>query len=929
MIIKIVQVQVLFSAPKTYPIYKTGMFFILELIYHNHLLIRYNKFMNDSDFSQQLQTISISVRKLAERVHQSGGLATPLYGGVDSLDGIKAHQKFSQQIALQDFPIAGSEIALEGSYNSSAYQLKIRGRLDNITLRENLITLYEIKSFSGNPFYIPKDGEPVHWAQLILYAYLLQNSDHTELASRLKLEQGPTSDNFFEALKNHNIELIVVYAPLENEQYIFKKRVLSQTEIENFVKNTAENYIQRLSSFIEWKSIRDSSIKEATFPFSHIREGQAKMMKEVLAAIRDKDSLICQAATGIGKTMAVLYPSLKAVSVKFADKIFYATGMISTRAVADESIDFLREKGFLIRSILFQAKEQICLQPGLFCDQTICPYAIDYYQRLPDALNALFPHHKITPELIRQIALEYQVCPHELSLDISDYCDILIGDYNHLFDPRAGIRRLFSDDGETCVLLIDEAHNLPARSRNMYSAGIKHEDLIRLRGIIRHPNLHFAVQYMDLLNQIEYIISLCNDFLPLFELKQKPAQNPFFSNGEENWLFDQNFIGVRKKPLLLLNQIRRLSRSLREFLDQQKIFEGRKDVLDIWFDLLFFEKIADFYFDAAYITAIRKNQNKLAEIYFLCLDASAQITSIYAQKNPTIFFSATLSPMHYYHSLLNAKFTDLPSELLDLQSPFNPKNRLFASLTQYKVTYRHREQTLFGISQFILAASQKKVGNYLIFVPSYQYLFQIRQLFTKLTQNGPQKLLPNKFSDDAENPANANSLFSPAEPPQNKPIRLLFQKRKMNEQDKSDFLSAFDEYGGQYLLAFAVLGSHFNEGIDLVGEKLSGVFVIGTGLPQISPERELMSQYYSDKFHAGRAYAYQYPGFNRVQQAVGRLIRNEKDTGFAILIDERYQNPEWQQIYPPDWQIKNFSNSEELLAEIEIFWQDHPTDPKL
>ncbi|HZJ68682.1 MAG TPA: helicase C-terminal domain-containing protein, partial [Candidatus Eisenbacteria bacterium] len=465
------------------------------------------------------------------------------------------------------------------------------------------------------------------------------------------------------------------------------------------------------------------------------------------------------------------------------------------------------------------------------------------------------------------------------------------GDYNHIFDPQAKLSGFFENPDEQTAILVDEAHNLPSRATTMYSAGISGQKFIQVRKILKNPSLNFIHAYSQLINNLELTINEFNEFSKIFQLTSKPKSNNFFTEKNNQWLIDQNFIGIKQKPDLLLKKINNLVFQIRDFLDEQRLFEGRRQLLDFWFDLLFFTRVADFYFDQAYITAFRIDKNGFLNSYLLALDASKYITESYLNKHPTIFFSATLSPIHYYHSLLNSESREQPAETLQLSSPFPSENRLLAALTKFSVKFKDRQETMPAIINFIYQACLKKTGNYLIFVPSYQYLFQLEKIVKKQ--------------------------------PSDKDVDLMFQNRNMNQFQKDRFIQRFDSFGRKTLLAFAVLGSHFNEGIDLQGENLSGVFVIGTGLPQISPEREIMTQYYSEKYNAGRAYGYQYPGFNRVQQAVGRLIRSEKDIGFAILIDDRYLNPEWQEIFPNDWLVGIFEEDEDLLAEIEIFWQDH------
>ncbi|NLJ69835.1 MAG: ATP-dependent DNA helicase [Clostridiaceae bacterium] len=874
--------------------------------------------------------INISVRRLAEIIHRSGGLAVPMYGGIDSLDGIKIHQKFSaylndfsvlknkseikhpknkysrndyiisskeksDEVSVEGYDYVCSELSLSGNYATSEFNLEINGRLDNLTIKNNQITLYEIKSFRGNSHYLPENGDPVHWAQLKIYANLLKNLKAEDYAKSIK-ENSPNLIKAIEqALKHDAINLKLIYIAVDHDEFVEKSRIITWDELSEFITETCQEYIFRMQNIFLWQDIRNQSIQSSGFPFATIREGQTEMMRQTLATIRDTAAILVQAPTGIGKTMATLYPALKALSAKYINRIFYATAMIATRDIALNSLQILRDSGFMIRSILLQAKEKICTQPDLFCEQTICPFAIDYYQRLPDAINDLLPLQEIKPHKITEIALKHQVCPHELSLDFADFCDVIIGDYNHIFDPQAKIQRFFEvqDKNNKTAILVDEAHNLPSRARMMYSAGIKGEDIIKIRNILKHPELRFSNQYGSLVNSLEIMINELQTFSEIFKTCKKPDQNNFFSEQlSKQWLIDQNFIGVRQLPDLFLNKIGKLIYQIRDFLDQQRVFEGRKLILDFWFDLLYFAKVADFYFNEAYITAFRPNKSGYADIYLLALDTTEHLTNCYLNKHPIIFFSATLSPINYYHALLNSKLREQPAEMLALASPFPHENRLITALTEYSVRFKDREQTMPLITKFIFDACQKHIGNYLIFVPSYQYLFQIKNIIGKVIKS---------IND----------------------VDLIFQTRNMTELQKREFLKKFEQFGTRSLLAFAVLGSHFNEGIDLQGEKLSGVFVIGTGMPQISPEREIMTQYYAEKFEGGRAYGYQYPGFNRVQQAVGRLIRSEQDIGLAVLIDDRYSNPEWQTIFPNDWFVKQFDEHQDLLLEIEIFWQNH------
>ncbi len=845
--------------------------------------------MNDSNNNIK---ISVSARRLAEIVHRSGGLAQSAYGGVDSIDGIRAHQRFIETIKqTQPMFYHASECPFSLEEKFTDFQINIRGRLDHLTFFENQLILYEGKSFRGNKLYLPKDGEPVHWAQLYIYAYMLKKLTYEDLAKTLKSNDACITKEIHNAISSESLNLALVYIAVDSEDIVYKKRTVSFKEINDFFELTVKKYYTKMQGWLSWKEIRNTSIQQTGFPFNSLRDGQKQMMREVLGIMRDKGSLLAQAPTGIGKTMGTLFPALKALSANYIQKVFYATAMIATRDVAANSLKILRNNGMAIRSIVLSSKEKSCLQPDLFCDQTICPFAVDYYERLPDAMQDLFKYQDITPDIVSQIATKHQVCPHELSLDISDFCDVVIGDYNHVFDPQASIKRIIRSQDEICGLLIDEAHNLPSRAREMFSAQISEESIKDAIEILRFPSLNFLPKYNDLLESFHQILMFFDEILLVFENNQKPKQNSFFLPSEEKWLIDDNFIGVKSKPIPFLKLINRTIELTRYFLDDQKMFDGRQTILKAWFDLMYFVRIADFYYDKAYLTVFRADNKKQISCYLLALDAARHITDVYQNKHPIIFFSATMSPLHYYHSLLNSKFKEFPSEVLSLDSPFEPSNRFLSSAINFSVKYKDREKSMPYILRLILRICKKKQGNYLIFVPSFQYLEQLKKMLRKY-----------KASENEH---------------------LVYQDRNMTHKMKQDFLSHYENFGEHTLIGFAVLGSHFNEGIDLEGEKLSGVFVIGTGIPQISPERELMTQYYAEHFEGGRAFGYQYPGFNRVQQAIGRLIRSESDTGIAILIDDRYANPEWNTIFPNDWHVKNYLDPDDLVNDIEIFWEDH------
>ena len=353
----------------------------------------------------------------------------------------------------------------------------------------------------------------------------------------------------------------------------------------------------------------------------------------------------------------------------------------------------------------------------------------------------------------------------------------------------------------------------------------------------------------------------------------------------------EHFLAVRTKPDHLLKKVGRAVWQLAQLLDEVRAFSGRQDELSLYFDLIFFQRIGDDYFNDAYITTARLTEkSNNVELMLYCLDAAQHLTSCYSNRFATVFFSATLTPLPYYESLLKNDSREFPADRLVLGSPFPAENRLVVACSAWSIRYRDRERTLSDVISFLLDVVARRRGNYLIFLPSYNYLYRTKILL--------------------------RNMEHPSE------IEFMMQSPNMDDRQKQRFLDRFNEFGLKTLVAFAVMGSLFNEGIDLKGEKLSGVLIVGAGLPRISPEREIMCGYYASVFGRGYEYGYVFPGFNRVQQAAGRLIRDEKDQGIVVLIDDRYSKSEYRALLPDDWNTRLHDNPQDALDDIDNFWED-------
>jgi DNA excision repair protein ERCC-2 len=824
------------------------------------------RLVNNNGMDNNGQVIRIAVRTLAESVHQSGGLAGPAYSGVDAAAGVRLHQHFFRQLTERHREgHVQSEVALSLQSQISVWLFMVSGRCDALVeLPEGPPCLIEAKSFAGPSDQLPAEGEKVHWAQACLYGWMYL-SGHPDLAG---------------------MRIGLAYLALDGNDLIEKEKYYSRQDLALFFQTTCQSYIDFAGNQILGRGNRLASGIGCPFPYSGLRAGQKRFMQEVIGTARQKGAAFIQAPTGTGKTMAALYPAVKVVANRIIDHVFYLTAMTSTRQVAARAIEDLRQAGLTMKYIVLYAKEKLCLAPELFCDSRQCPFATAYYDHLPDALRQLFLLESIGQAEIVACAVKHRVCPFELSLDMSLYCEIIICDYNYAFDPRVRLVRFFGDEPQTHLLLVDEAHNLPARSREMFSATIDSTRLDTAWKSVREQSLPLDrcfERLRDYFALLAAALITSDPALDKVEAAVKPA----------SVMIAERFRACRDLPSTLLSLLYRFGFQCRQFLDRPLPARvNNRPLLDFYFDALFFCRVTEEFYDETYITSARLEEGRL-EIQLMCLDASEKLAKTYRHRHPTVFFSATLSPLAYYMGLLHSRHPDVMPEQLLLGSPFPPENLLVLVCSRFSTRYRLRRDTAEAILDLILAASRQKIGNYLVFVPSFAYLEMVRGLLRGRTDLGS--------------------------------FDWMFQSRGMSEAMRLKYLRRFEQFGNKTLVAIAVIGGLFAEGIDLAGERLAGVVIVGVGLPQICPEREIMRQYYGEVLGSGYEYAYLFPGFNKVQQAAGRVIRSENDRGFVLLIDDRYETPSYTELFPSEWQAKLVEDAGDLALRLREFWDQSPS----
>ena len=725
---------------------------------------------------------------------------------------------------------------------TSTINLEIRGRADILfpSDQEGLPHIIEIKSFNSGKTQYNRLVHSDHEAQLKIYAalFFLDNPDLNEMNITLRYVN------------------ITSLEAVENTEKITRADALTIYE------DHAVAYIDFTRKLLQYDENLYKSVREMSFPYEHIRNGQKELMKSVLQSLSCDEILFALAPTGTGKTISVLYPAVKGLLRNKYDKIFYLTAKTQTRVVAAKAVNDMRKKGLLIRSITLKSKEQMCLLHRK-CDTKGCIYAEGYYNRLIPALTEILTHDELTPELITSVALKYRLCPHELSLDAMNYCTVIIGDYNHAFDPRVSLIRAFEgDDSWRNALLIDEAHNMVDRSRTMFSASLSLSLINKMQEAFkgRDPRTEgFLAQADNYLRQIRELLSSDNSALEVLE-----------KIPEKDTLRTTNFEGTVKRTMNLYTILWRSIRVLMPLIDLLEPGDIRDTALEYFFETRFFLTVFEQEYDQNFITTFNVEDGDVS-VNLVCLDASEKIRSRIENIYPAVFFSATLSPYEYYRNVIVGKNCECTRHI-ELASPFPSENLEIMIDTSINTSYKYRKETLPALAKRICKELKDRHGNYMVFLPSFEYLDMVSVYVEKMLKDR---------SD----------------------LKIVKQRSGMTELEKNAYLSAFDSAYDGLLVGFAVLGGHFGEGIDLTGEKLSGVVIVGVGIPKISPERQILSNYYSEKFGDGFAFAYRFPGWEKVLQAVGRVIRTEEDTGFALLIDERLDNPEYLSLFPDNWKI--------------------------
>lgn len=777
-----------------------------------------------------MKQIELSVHELVDFVLRKGDIDSRSFNSMTMQEGTRIHNIYQSKQGsnyLKEYPLKGIF-----SYEDSLIYLS--GRSDGIIL-EDVPIIEEIKSTNCDLNSFFKENEEWHLGQAICYGYLYA------------IEKGLDK-----------VKIRLTYISQVNNDILKKNYCYKTDELLTKIHQYFDVYFQFARIIETRKNRRNESLSVLRFPFSNAREGQMELIDFTKQAIESADSRFAEASTGIGKTMATIFSTLSYLKEDKLDKVFYLCPKNTNFDNAAKALEILNKEGYLLSYTEIRARSKMCpYKLEKTCNPDDCPLTVGYYSKLKDVLKDCLVHENLlNSEIIDKYAKKYDVCPFELSLDFSVYTDFVVCDYNYAFHPISYLRRFFEVPDKTYRIfaLVDEAHNLIDRARDMFTVTFSEEDYKNLKKELkgyRNP-------------EINKILRKINQDLRLF--KQ-------FEFNDQPIILEQ----LDSKFIQHITKLRSEINVLETDNPKLKLKKGK----DFLIDLYKFIVINDLLNDGFKIILDNKYDNLTIKLF--CIDPSSFINKSLFHFLGTLFFSATLTPIDYFQKVnLNRD----GFKTISLPSPFNPNNFFLIINDNISIKYKDRDKTLEEVVKEINIFVSKKVGNYLIFVPSFEYSRKIEKYF---------------INDN----------------------RFVFQTATMTNKDKDEFLANFKENPQESRIGVCVISGSFAESIDLTGDRLIGVVIVGVGLPQVNFENNLVKDFYIQKEMNGYEFAYMNPGINKVLQALGRVIRTQNDKGSALIIDSRYAQSHYFSILKDRY--KNYTkikDSNGLIKALNSFYKN-------
>lgn len=896
--------------------------------------------------------IHISVRRLVEFIFRSGD--------IDNRRGVSPEKAMQEGSRLHRM-IQGSmgenyaaEVLLRYQYVTERYTIKIEGRADGIIfegrkkigeeLQSRLpvvnlqwtedeeydqITIDEIKCVAKKLEYM-KAPVPVHLAQAKVYAYIYA------LQKRLPV-----------------IRVRMSYCNFETEdiRYFFEEYTFSA--LEAWFGDLMQEYKKWADFQLEWEDIYKRSIRAAEFPFPY-REGQRELVVSVYQTIRESKKLFIEAPTGVGKTISTIFPALKAAGEGVAGKIFYLTAKTITRTVAEDTFELLRGRGLRCKTVTLTAKEKICPMEEVECNPFACPYAKGHFDRINDALYDIITHEdRFSRTVIMEYAVKHQVCPFEFSLDISLFADGVICDYNYVFDPHASLKRFFSEGMKgDYIFLIDEAHNLVERGREMYSASICKEDILALRKQIKDV-MGITGQKASVEKTVMKQESLFSEQDFRKEITEGIAQQVFSEDnaGEEV----NKRVGKRNIPLNrivrsldhinkyllelkrecekyieledvseLIRIMERLYTTISSYLEEEDERPVRKAILELYFEvahfLMIYEKMDENYRPYC---ELREDGHFFVKLF--CVNPKEKLKECMMRGRSSILFSATLLPIQYYKKLLGGEPEDYE---IYAKSTFDRRRMgLFIAKDATSKYTRRNDMEYHKIAAYIYEVFRARPGNYMVFLPSHVFLEHVYDVFCRsfYEEGSMECIVQHERMDEQMREEFLRKFSAEEESGEKREDDVSVEAEDEGDMGQMAVLAgkglSLRRKEKKGLIGFCVLGGIFSEGIDLRQDSLIGSIIIGPGLPQVCNEREILKNFFDDEEHDGYDYAYRFPGMNKVLQAAGRVIRTAEDVGVVVLLEERLLNRSYQRIFPREWSDYETTTNTAVADKLAYFWK--------
>ena len=767
--------------------------------------------------------LTLSVHQLVDFLLRTGDIDNRVFNRSSMTEGSRLHSVYQAKQSsnyLAEFP-------LKMSFNVDEVNIVLEGRADGIIKRsEKEYIIDEIKTTVEDLQVFHDDNLEWHLGQAKCYAYMFAKQTNLEYIG---------------------IKLTYIRQGKEKEQLI-DSYTFNILELEQFVVKLLNEYLAFYNIIFNKIAKRNESIEALRFPFNKFRQGQRDLAKYTYAMAKKRGRLFAEAPTGIGKTISTVFPFVKALKDDDNSKIFYLTAKTSGREAAHQAVKLLKENGLSLGDIMITAKDKICFCKGQACNPEECPYAKGYYNKIQTVLRyAILNYDDFDLQTITQLAYENQICPFELELDLSLFMDVIICDYNYVFDPISYMKRYFDEDTSSFLVLVDEAHNLVDRSRDMYSASLFYKQFLEARKSVCHSKLHKLKLAMSKMSKMfkEYLV------------------NP----KDGNYILDEFYDYTYKTISSFITTMQDINKNENK--------EMSKELLEFYLEVNRFSKILEFYNDH-FICYYEISKDELI-LHVSCLDASSFLHSSLRRLRGSVLFSATLSPIEYYVDMLGGKKEDAQ---LILPSPFPVDNLKIIIAPKVSIRYKNRDSSYQQVADYIKAFVKNKVGNYFIFLPSYEYL---------------TNLMPYIDMDDVD---------------------VYEQDRGMSDEDKEQFLTNFKPHPERTTLGFVIVGGAFGEGIDLVSDRLIGAIIVGIGMPKINFVSDQIMKYYDAREQSGYNYAYLNPGMNKVMQALGRVIRSETDRGAVLLIDERYLTNDYRDLFKSEWRKYEVAFSPKEVSDI-------------